>query len=129
MFFQRRPLTLVGEIFGDPEPCLLAFNHQLQTFGPTSDDSVEGECQRHAAGHGAVEHLPVRRPTAVMHGHRARRRGMSRAFARRDDLVGQSARRFLRVGRRIGIASQGECQTDLPVWPPTCLPRDNHRPG
>ena len=28
---------------------------------------------------------------------------------------------------RLGIASR-RCPTDLPIGPPTCLPRDNHRP-
>ena len=64
-------LALVGELLGNPEAGLLAFEHQLQAFGPAGDHAVEREGRRLAAHDRAVEHLAVGRPAGVVHRHLA----------------------------------------------------------
>src|ERR1041384_3715433 len=39
----HRSLPRVGERFGNPEAALFAFDHQLQPFRPTRDDSIQSK--------------------------------------------------------------------------------------
>ena len=96
----RRLLAFVGELLGDPETGLFAFEHQLQTLGPARDHVIEAEGRRLAAHHRAVEHLSVGRPAGVVHGHFGVRPWMPSPDTLRQYLVRQAARRRLGIGRR-----------------------------
>jgi len=63
----RLALTFVCERFRNPETALLAFNHQLNAFGPAGDDAIERKARRFAAENRAVEHRAVGFPTGVVH--------------------------------------------------------------
>jgi len=63
---KRRPLALIGEPLGNPEACFLSLDHQLQSFGPPRNNSVEWKGRRFTARNGAVEHLAVGCPARVI---------------------------------------------------------------
>ncbi len=45
----RAGLSFVGEFLGNPEASFLAFDHQLDAFGPAGDDLIEIEFDGFAA--------------------------------------------------------------------------------
>ncbi len=97
----RTPLLpAIGEILGNPETALLTYHHQLQALGPARDHPVEGKGGFLLAGDGAVEHLAVRRPARVVHGHRVGFRRVCLSGAGLQNLGGQTGRSHLGVFRR-----------------------------
>lgn len=50
-----RPLACIGQALRNPEPPLLAFDHQLHAFSPTRDHAVELERRGLPIHYGAVE--------------------------------------------------------------------------
>ena len=49
-------LGAISEIAGYEERILRALLHELHTFGPSGDDTVEGECGGFTTVHAGVEH-------------------------------------------------------------------------
>jgi hypothetical protein len=64
--------AVIGELLQDPEPAFLASDHQLHALAPAFDDFIERERAGRVMREGTVEHLAVRGPSRVIHGHEIR---------------------------------------------------------
>ena len=60
-------LVTVGQVGGDPEFILGTNAHQLDTFGPTFDDLVQGELSGAATFNRAVKYFAVHQCTMVVY--------------------------------------------------------------
>src|SRR5229473_3585726 len=64
-----------------PEAGLVAHDHQRHALRPSLDDAIQGEADRFASAHGAVEQLSFAGPPAVVNLDRAGRRRVILPFA------------------------------------------------
>src|SRR5690606_34641102 len=80
-------LVAVRQVARNPEAVLGSLRHQLDAFGPALDDLIQAKGRRLAPHHGAVEHLPLRRPAGVVHRDAIGRLGVVLARALLQDLV------------------------------------------
>ena len=88
----------IGEVGGDPEAALFASDHELEAFGPSFDDAVEGEADRFAARDGAVEEFAVGGPAGIVDGDFVGAAGLFGAGSGGEDFGGEAGGGLFGIG-------------------------------
>lgn len=91
-------VVAVGELGGDPEAALFAYDHELKAFGPAFDDPVERESCFLFPLEGAIEQFSVGGPAGVMHGDAIGGSGFLFAGAFFEDLGFEAGSGFFGIG-------------------------------